>query len=170
METLELSNAEKIMQACKTDKEKLSAISDCFAIIRIEKNIMALSKTAAFNQKPREQMAEKFNELDKILLKYKIKNGTNNFLLRRSISIKDGNMTFDIETENLSYCDASFTHHGLQCNHVGGTETHEKIMDLCKQMVGIARKIDLLNNLSTSNYFPAQNNNEGYSFEEGVSN
>ncbi len=53
---------------------------------------------------------------------------------------------FDIEQENLIYSDCSPTHHGLQCNHVGGTPEHGEIQNLCSQVVDLIKKIDALNN------------------------
>ncbi len=55
------------------------------------------------------------------------------------------NTTFDIEQGNLMYADFSPTHHGLQCNHVGGTPEYEEIQKLCLQVVDLIKKIDILN-------------------------
>lgn len=73
-------------------------------------------------------------------------NKTNHYLLRKWESNANGKVLFDIESKDLLYSDFSPTHHGLQCNHVGRTETHEEIMKLCKQMCDIVKKIDALNN------------------------
>ncbi len=54
--------------------------------------------------------------------------------------------TFDIEQKNLQYADFPPTHHGLQCNYVGGTPEHDKITLLCKQVVDIMKEIDSINN------------------------
>lgn len=48
----------------------IETMKDCFAISRLEIEIGALSRTAPFNQEPREQMAKLQDELNEILLKY----------------------------------------------------------------------------------------------------
>lgn len=56
-----------------------------------------------------------------------------------------GEWCFDIEQENLHYSDCSPTHHGLQCNHMGGTPEYQEIFDLCDQVVVMMKRIDELN-------------------------
>ena len=75
---MELDYQEKILsEFCEfsewkyTDRERTIAIRDCFAISRIQNEIKALSYSAGHNEKPRKEMAEKYNELEKILDKYK---------------------------------------------------------------------------------------------------
>lgn len=48
----------------------LETMRDCFAISRIQSEIGALSQSAAFNEKPRIEMAKQYDELEKILSKY----------------------------------------------------------------------------------------------------
>lgn len=69
-------------------------------------------------------------------------NQNQNYLLRKH-KLGD-NLCFDIEQENLVYSD-SVSHHGLQCNHVGGTKKHKEIMKLCEGVVFLIKKIDALN-------------------------
>lgn len=57
-----------------------------------------------------------------------------------------GQWNFDIESENLIYSDCSPTHHGLQCNHPGGSKEYTEIMKMCDQVVDLMKKIDELNN------------------------
>jgi len=57
-----------------------------------------------------------------------------------------GRWNFDIENENLVYSDCSPTHHGLQCNFVGGTPQYDKIMSLCEKLSKIIKEIDEINN------------------------
>lgn len=57
-----------------------------------------------------------------------------------------GGWNFDIENKNLIYSDCSPTHHGLQCNFVGGHETYDKIMKLCDEIVEKIKELDKLNN------------------------
>ncbi len=56
-------------------------------------------------------------------------------------------INFDIEHDELNYADCSPTHHGLQCNHMGGSETYNEIQELCVELVNIIKKIDKLNNI-----------------------
>jgi hypothetical protein len=72
-------------------------------------------------------------------------NANKNYIIVKSPTKKDW---FDIEQENLSYSDCSPTHHGLQCNHLGGTKEHTEILALCKEVVNLVKKIDKLNTLS----------------------
>ena len=46
------------------------AVRDCFAISRIQNEIIALSKVAPFNDNPRRELKKKYNELNEILSKY----------------------------------------------------------------------------------------------------
>ncbi|HWY13222.1 MAG TPA: hypothetical protein VN026_17930 [Bacteroidia bacterium] len=46
------------------------AVKDCFAISRIQSEIIALSKIAVFNEKPRKELQKRYNELNEILGKY----------------------------------------------------------------------------------------------------
>jgi hypothetical protein len=72
-------------------------------------------------------------------------NKDENYVLRKHKL--NGRWNFDVEQENLIYSDCAPTHHGLQCNHIGGTEKHTQILELCSQMVEIIKKIDELNTL-----------------------
>jgi len=71
-------------------------------------------------------------------------NNNGNYLIRKHKL--NGIFCYDIEQENLIYADCSPTHHGLQCNHVSGTDEYEKIYKLCDQLNDIIREIDKLNN------------------------
>lgn len=57
-----------------------------------------------------------------------------------------GKICFDIENENLAYSDMSPTHHGLQCNFVGGEVEYEVLMKLCEEVVSGIKGIDRINN------------------------
>ena len=70
-------------------------------------------------------------------------NNSNDYLLRKHKFC--GNWNFDIESKNLVYADCAPTHHGLQCNFVGGCEEYNRIMELCKQLTEIIKEIDLIN-------------------------
>lgn len=50
----------------------------------------------------------------------------------------------DIENDELIYSDMGKLH-GLQCNHIGGTETHEKIKKLASQISELTKEMYLLN-------------------------
>jgi hypothetical protein len=68
-----------------------------------------------------------------------------NYILRKH---KLGeSINFDIEHSELNYADCSPTHHGLQCNHMGGSEKYIEIQGLCKELVNIIKKIDVLNSI-----------------------
>ena len=68
---------------------------------------------------------------------------TQDYILRKH---KFGNRwCFDIEQENLIYSDCSPTHHGMQCNFVGGTKEHDEIMSLCDQITALIKKVDEIN-------------------------
>lgn len=71
-------------------------------------------------------------------------NRTQHYMLRKHKL--NGAWNFDIEQENLVYADCAPTHHGLQCNHIGGTPEHVEIMSLCDQIVELMKKVDALNN------------------------
>lgn len=45
-------------------------VQDCFAISRIQSEILSLSHSAAFNANKRGEMEQKYNELDQVLSKY----------------------------------------------------------------------------------------------------
>ncbi len=85
-------------------------------------------------------------EIDKAEIEYRQSMfRTNNYVFRKH---KLGDATnFDIFQNNLDYVDCSPTHHGLQCNHIGGTPEYEEIMKLCDQAVEIIKRIDKLNTL-----------------------
>lgn len=68
-----------------------------------------------------------------------------NYTLRKH-KLRD-NINFDIEHEELIYDDCSPTHHGLQCNHMGDSETYNEIQKLCVELVNIIKKIDALNSI-----------------------
>lgn len=67
------------------------------------------------------------------------------YVLRAHI-LRD-NLNFDIEHPELNYADCSPTHHGLQCNHMGGSETYNEIQELCQELVKIIKRIDELNTI-----------------------
>ena len=56
-----------------------------------------------------------------------------------------GNLTFDIENENLIYTDC-VSHHGLQCNYKGDTPQYKEIQTLCDNVIILIKKIEMLNN------------------------
>jgi hypothetical protein len=59
-------------------------------------------------------------------------------------------ISVDIDGDNICYCSAPPTYHGLQCNHVGGTPEHDEILELCSQISQAARKVFVLNKESLS--------------------
>lgn len=72
-------------------------------------------------------------------------NNTSNYTFRKHKL--NGNICFDIEQENLIYSDCTPTHHGLQCNHVGGTPEHDELLKRCDEVVRLLKIIDKLNNI-----------------------
>jgi hypothetical protein len=73
--------------------------------------------------------------------------GKNNFNYVIRKHKLNGIWNFDIENQNLIYCDMSPTHHGLQCNHEGDKPEYNEIMILCDQIVNIIKRIDELNTI-----------------------
>lgn len=53
----------------------------------------------------------------------------------------------DIDSPNLVFCDSP-THSGAQCNFVGGTEEHDKVQDLCRQIADLFIELHKLNEQS----------------------
>lgn len=51
----------------------------------------------------------------------------------------------NIDGHELVYSQLGNTHHGMQCNHVGGTEAHKLITEKCKQITELFKEIDNLN-------------------------
>jgi hypothetical protein len=50
----------------------------------------------------------------------------------------------DIDGRDLIYTDVK-SHHGLQCNHIGGTPEHNRIIELCKQVSELMKQIHSIN-------------------------
>jgi len=57
--------------------------------------------------------------------------------------LKDGFLEIEIKSNRLIYSEIGKTHMGLQCESDGN---EEEIMNLCKQVADLIRKIDKLNN------------------------
>lgn len=55
-------------------------------------------------------------------------------------------VTCDIEGEDLQYADMSPSHHGVQCNHIGGTMEFDLILEKCKQISTLMKEVMFLNN------------------------
>ena len=55
------------------------------------------------------------------------------------------NKSIDIESDDLIYATLGDKYHGLQCNHIGGTEKHEQIMERCSKIVDLFKEIEELN-------------------------
>lgn len=70
-------------------------------------------------------------------------NNTSDYLIKRMKL--NGVWSFDIEHKDLIYADFSPSHHGLQCNHTGGTPEYSEIMVLCDQVIELIKKIDVIN-------------------------
>lgn len=51
----------------------------------------------------------------------------------------------NIDGHELVYCQLGETHHGTQCNHVGGTSRHRLIQSKLKKITELFRDIDYLN-------------------------
>ena len=76
------------------------------------------------------------------------------YTLKRSVL--KGFICFDIDQVSLTFSDAGILC-GLQCNHVEGSKEYTEIEDLCKQAVGIFKKIDSLNNAIEAKRFVGSN-------------
>lgn len=74
-------------------------------------------------------------------------NNTEDYLIRKWKTKDKKNSSFDIEQKNLTYAQIGTTHHGLQCNHRGGTKKYNEIMKLCVQITDAIKKIDELNTI-----------------------
>jgi len=72
-------------------------------------------------------------------------NTTENYLLRKWKSTDESKSLFDIEQKDLIYSQLGETHHGLQCNHIGETEEHKEIMELCIIITNSIKRIDEIN-------------------------
>lgn len=86
------------------------------------------------------------NTMDQINnMSFGLTHNKEDYLLRSHLLA--GNRNFDIMGPNLVYSDCSPTHHGLQCNHRGGTPEHVEMLELCSQLTELIKKIDKLNGL-----------------------
>lgn len=53
--------------------------------------------------------------------------------------------SFNIDGKNLTYVQLSKTHHGLQCNHEGGTAKHRLIQRKMNKVAKLLEEVELLN-------------------------
>lgn len=70
---MKTSTQELILDSCKGDNQKIvDSLSDCFAVLRLEMELGALSGPAAFNDEPRKKMIRVLEEINIIRKKYNL--------------------------------------------------------------------------------------------------